>query len=105
MTPLYKFFNGLFSSCCFNIYIAIVGVFNKSIYIESLRSIDGEFSKKNTLNSSLNDDGDCLQEYYFPLKFAFLFSRKAVVPSVKSSVTKHFPNSLISVWKLLFPLS
>ena len=34
---------------------------------------------------------------YFPGKSAFLFSKKAVVPSLKSSVPKQIPNSVIEI--------
>src|SRR5690349_1348960 len=36
------------------------------------------------------------QYFYFPLNCAFLFSRKAVVPSFLSSVMKHSPNASTS---------
>ena len=34
--------------------------------------------------------------FYSPPKFAFLFSMNALVPSLKSAVPKHLPNSSIS---------
>ena len=40
---------------------------------------------------------------YAPVKFAFRFSMKALVPSLKSAVPKHLPNSSISRWRPFTP--
>ena len=42
---------------------------------------------------------------YFPGNSGLRFSRNACVPSLKSAVPKHFPNSVISVSKPFSPSS
>ncbi len=81
--------------------------YNSDFYCNRITDIT---QKSTSAKLSFNDFGSfgrskiiyeipVILNFYFPVKFAFLRSTKAVVPSLKSSVENALPNNSISLAK------
>src|ERR1035438_452115 len=84
----------------FNVNSAIGKIPNKTCYFQLGGFDAGELQEEYSLNHPFYPY--IIMYFHLPVKFAFRFSMNAEVPSLKSSVAKHFPNSSISV---LYPFT